>query len=455
MAGEVGREARDQADPAFEQAADATVTEVVEPRQVLGPALAAGEREDLREVTRAAPGHVQGDPGQERQREERDAEDAGTEPRSQQPRRREEGSCEESQPRDRPGRKRRAQEDDQRRRRSAPASAEDELRGQADGDRRRRRRDDRPGHPDARRRAAPSPARRSLGRRLDRRRRLRGDYRAHARPSTSSRANQRPSLCQISSSRNPAAPAIASISSLATKVQGIQSLTSCGLSSRTRLVREAVDGGSSSTRAAPPSAQQPGDTAQQRGRVAADADVAVEQERGVPDRRQPRLEDRALDDDAAALAGERCRVPGELDPDRLDAQAPQRDDVAAGTAADVEDRTDGARSAAPARRPRVPAASARAGAGDASRRRRPRGIAPAALPGRIGRARARRPPVRSADRLQTRAGSRLRMARANSPVGMLLGDQPRVVEVVDVTQLRQLPQPQPERPQSAALELAR
>ncbi len=77
--------------------------------------------------------------------------------------------------------------------------------------------------------------------------------------------------------------------------------------------------------------------AQQRARAPADADVAVKEERRAPGALPgQRAEDRALDDQRAARAGQPGGVGGQFHTDGEHAAAVQCGDVAAGATADVQ-----------------------------------------------------------------------------------------------------------------------
>ena len=100
--------------------------------------------------------------------------------------------------------------------------------------------------------------------------------------STASTAKRRRSLSHASTTSSPMAPAIDVSRSRPTEVQRNQGPTWSSVSARTRTISCPGSSGSISTMMRPSSRRSSTHARQQRDRVAADADVAVEQQRGPP-----------------------------------------------------------------------------------------------------------------------------------------------------------------------------
>ncbi len=199
----------------------------------------------------------------------------------------------------------------------------------------------------------------------------------------SSRANQRPPAANVARGRRPAARASGAIPRAPTVAQPNHGadravrLEPHPHAPRRRVRRAGLDQHRAAGRDERAGARE------QRLRRAADADVAVEQQRGPPRARARDVgEDGAQDRLGAAGAGEPHRDGGEVEAEPVVPGGGERREVAAGTAADVEHRRDRAARAPRGRRRRRARASARSGSfcarPSASRTRASPGSAPPA-----------------------------------------------------------------------------
>ena len=258
---------------------------------------------------------------------------------------------------------------------------------------------------------------------------------AAARPHASIQANQRPSSSQRAPARMPAAAARSSRSSTPTRAQSNHGPASfADLEADPGAEPRCAPGGSSSTRIRPARSSSSRTRRRSCDGIAADADVAVEQERGPPAAGAGHaVEHAALEHRDRPGPGVRERAGRDVDAEHRDAALGEREHVAAGSAADVEHR------ARPRRRARV-ARSASAARNQRARRcvehrrrRRRAGVG-------SGESSCRDAPTAGVARRR-----RLATARANRELGVRGRDGERVGERVDVGRGRDERGPQSER----------